>query len=133
MRPTKLKMLIVEDDKLIGRLIKDFFKHHDYEFLAAEDGEEALRLCLEQKPDVIITDLMIPKMNGVQLIETLRSMPEFAVIPIIACTAGGTDLQEQARTAGAHLVVTKPINAEELIKRVDELLMASPYLGDRAY
>lgn len=130
MKPTFLKMLIVDDDALIGEMIKDYFKAEGipYEFLAAGDGEEALKVCLEQKPDILITDIMIPKMNGIELIKRLRGMADFAVMPIIAITAGSEDTKTQAINAGAHMVIEKPINRKDLVKNVNELLLATPFI-----
>ena len=130
MKPTFLKMLIVDDDVLIGEMIKDYFNAEGdkYEFLSAEDGEEALKICLEQRPHILITDIMIPKMSGIELIKHLRGMTEFAVMPIIAITAGSEDMKAQAVKAGAHMVIEKPINRKDLVKKVNELLLATPFI-----
>lgn len=129
MKPAYLKILIVEDDVLIGKMIRDFFNHegYPYEYLFAEDGEEALKICLTQKPDVLITDINIPKMTGIELIAHLRTLPDFAVMPIIAITAGSDELKALAVKVGAHLVLSKPLQRKELIQKVDELLSASPF------
>ena len=129
-RPDKIKMLIVEDDRLIGRMIKDFFEMEgeSYVFLAAESGLEAFDLCLKEKPDVIITDLMLPGMDGIQLIRQLRELSDFAVTPIVACTAGGPTMESDAMDAGAHMVLAKPIDQKALVSAVDSLLKVSPFL-----
>ena len=129
MKPTSLKMLIVDDDKFIAIMLRDFFKSQDYEIFTAADGEEALAACLEKKPDFIITDLMLPQMSGVELIKKLRSMEEFAVTPIIALTAGSSATRDAARDAGAHMVLEKPIRRIELQQKVDELLAATPFVS----
>jgi len=129
MKPTSLKMLIVDDDLLIAIMLKDFFKGMDYEIHTACDGQEALDVCLALKPDFIITDIMLPTMSGIELIKKLRSMPEFAVLPIIAFTAGSSQMREEAKLAGAHMVLEKPIRRMELLQKVDELLHATPFIA----
>jgi CheY-like chemotaxis protein len=128
MKPTSLKMLIVDDDAFISIMLKDFFKNQDYEILTAADGEEALTICLKHRPDFIITDIMLPQMSGIELIKKLRSMDDFAVTPIIALTAGSQNLREDASNAGAHMVLEKPIRRIELQQKVDELLHATPFI-----
>lgn len=129
MRPTSLKMLIVDDDAFIAIMLKDFFKGQDYEIFTAADGEAALALCLEKRPDFIITDLMLPQMSGVELIKRLRGMHDFAVTPIIALTAGSSVMRDAAKDAGAHMVLEKPIRRIDLQQKVDELLAATPFVS----
>jgi DNA-binding response OmpR family regulator len=129
MKPTHLRMLIVDDDLLIGVMIQEFFKpEENYEVFLAMDGQEAWDMCNIHKPHVLITDLMLPKMSGIDLITKLRATDEFAVMPIIAISAGTPGMREMAKQAGAHLVLEKPIRRIELTQRVDELLAASPFL-----
>ena len=130
MKPTSVKMLIVDDDLLIGAMLRDFFKQagHHFEFFLAIDGEEAMKLCLEVHPDIIITDVMLPKMTGIELITQLRKLPEFAVTPIVAITAGNQAMQDAVHKAGAHMVLEKPIRRIDIIHRVDALLDATPFI-----
>lgn len=121
-------MLIVDDDELIVTMLQDFFKGLDYEFITAADGEEALFQCIENRPDIIVTDIMIPKLTGIELIKKLRKIPDFAVTPIIAITAGSLAMQEEAAKAGAHMVLSKPIRRAVLLKKVDDLLHATPFI-----
>lgn len=129
-RPKGLKVLIVEDDKMIGSLIRHFLEKEDneYTFFSATDGEDAWDLVRKVKPDIVITDIMMPRMDGIALITIMRSNPEFAVTPIIAVTAGTEDLKQAALYAGAHLVLNKPIPEGELLAAVDSLLKSSPFL-----
>jgi CheY-like chemotaxis protein len=129
-RPKKLKILIVEDDKMIGRLVRDLLSKQNEgdTFFSAVDGEEAWSICKLEKPDVVITDIMMPKMDGIALITMMRSTPEFAVTPIIAITAGGEEVSAAATYAGAHLVIRKPIPEGELLAAVETLITASPFI-----
>lgn len=129
MKPTSLKMLIVDDDELISVMLRDFFKGKDYEIFTAANGVEAFKSCLEHKPDFIITDIMLPEMSGIELIKKLRSMNEFAVTPIIAFTAGSLNMRDDAKKAGAHMVLEKPVRRLELLQKVDELLEATPFIN----
>lgn len=121
-------MLIVDDDRIISVMLQDFFKNLNYTISTATDGEEALKFCIEQKPDILITDIMLPQMSGIELITKLRSMHEFAVMPIIALTAGSFEMQEEAKRVGAHMVLEKPLKRLELMQKVDELLHATPFI-----
>lgn len=129
-RPKGLKILIVEDDRMIGKMVRDLLSNWEegHTFFSAVDGEEAWDLCKREHPDVVITDIMMPKMDGIALITMMRSQLEFSVTPIIAVTAGGEDLKNAAIYAGAHMVISKPIPEGELLKAVDTLLKASPFL-----
>ena len=124
----RLKMLVVEDDELIRQLIIHYFEDGPYEFFQAGDGQEALRIALNEKPDVIITDLMMPRLDGNGLIRTLRMMKDFATTPIIAVTAGSVDMRTRARQEGANVVLEKPIREAEAVRTVEELLALTPFV-----
>ena len=124
----RLKMLVVEDDKLIRRLVIGMFESGPYDFVEAEDGQQAYDMALKELPDVIVTDLMLPKMDGATLIKKLRVMKNFATTPIVAITAGTDELKEQARKAGAHAVLSKPLREAEVVRLVEELLAATPFV-----
>jgi CheY-like chemotaxis protein len=127
-RSTKLLMLIVDDDVLIRRMLLDLFADGPYDFVEAEDGEEALRAAKRWKPDVVITDLMLPRLSGDALIRILRKTTEFGATPVIAITAGSDEMRLQAKLAGANIVLTKPLWPQEVVRQVEELLAASPFL-----
>jgi CheY-like chemotaxis protein len=126
--PSKLTMMIVEDDKMIGRMIKDYFSPMAYDFIVVDNAEDALDLALIQNPNVLITDIMMPGKDGIWLIKGLRTFLEFATMPIIAVTAAGPDTREAAMKAGAHMVLEKPIKREALLEAVSTLLRASPFV-----
>lgn len=124
----RLKILVVEDDKLIRKLIIEMLKDGPYDFIEAEDGKQALRVAWTHMPHVIITDLMLPFVDGASMIRSLRVTKEFATTPIIAVTAGTDELKEQARKAGAHAVLSKPLRELEVIKTVADLLAVTPFI-----
>jgi DNA-binding response OmpR family regulator len=114
-------ILIVEDDPAILRGLNDNLRFEHYEVLTATDGETGYRLAIEKKPELVILDLMLPKMNGLELCRKLRS--EGFLSPIMMLTARG---EESDRVLGLDLgaddYVTKPFSVRELLARVRALL-----------
>jgi DNA-binding response OmpR family regulator len=110
-------VLIVEDDPAILRGLKDNFMAESYEVLTAADGEAGLRLVHEEKPDLVILDLMLPRMSGYEVCRRLRD--EGNTTPILMLTARG---EEADRVLGLDLgaddYVTKPFSVRELLARV---------------
>jgi CheY-like chemotaxis protein len=87
------------------------------------DGQEALECLAEFRPDLVLTDLMMPVMDGIQLIAHIKADPEFADVPIVAITADITDrAARRAREAGAVDVITKPIDLAALLDRLKVLV-----------
>lgn len=127
-KPDKLRMLLVEDDNFIRKLVMSYFDPEVYEFMEADDGQDALKVVLNTRPDVILTDLMLPRLGGSGLIRTLRQMKDFATIPIIAITAGGDDLQKEAKAAGANIVLSKPLRKAQVVSLVEEFLSLTPFI-----
>jgi DNA-binding response OmpR family regulator len=111
------RVLIVEDDRAILRGLKDNLVAESYEVLTAADGEAGLRLVHEQKPDLVILDLMLPRMSGYEVCRRLRD--EGNTTPILMLTARG---EEADRVLGLDLgaddYVTKPFSVRELLARV---------------
>ena len=126
--PRKLLVLVVEDDNFIRKLVIDMLKDGPYDFLEAEDGPSALYKASKHNPDVIITDLMLPMLSGSDMIRELRKHIDFATTPIIAVTAGGSELQAEAKAAGAHLVLSKPLHVEAVVSAVENLIASTPFL-----
>lgn len=115
------RILVVEDDPAILRGLADNLKFESYEVLTAPDGEMGYRLIQEKKPDLIILDLMLPKLSGYELCRRLRN--ERSTTPILMLTARG---EEGDRVLGLDLgaddYVTKPFSVRELLARVRALL-----------
>ena len=87
------------------------------------DGQEALDCLADFRPDLVLTDLMMPVMGGIELISRIRADPEFAAVPIVAITADVTDqAARQARQAGAVDVINKPIDLSALLDRLRVLV-----------
>src|SRR5262249_44334261 len=115
------RILVIEDDPAILRGLADNLKFESYEVLTAADGEAGYRLIKEQHPDLIILDLMLPKMSGYEVCRKVRD--EGVTTPILMLTARG---QEGDRVLGLDLgaddYVTKPFSVRELLARVRALL-----------
>jgi DNA-binding response OmpR family regulator len=110
-------VLIVEDDPTIHRVVRDNLRHEHHDVLSATDGETGYRLAREKKPDVMILDLMLPKMTGLDVCRKLRA--DGFMAPIIMLTARSEEGDRvQGLDLGADDYVTKPCSIRELLARV---------------
>ena len=115
------RILVVEDDPAILRGLRDNLALESHDVLTATDGEMAHRLVVESHPDLVILDVMLPKMNGYELCRRLRS--EGATVPILMLTARGEEGDRvHGLDLGADDYVTKPFSLRELLARVRALL-----------
>lgn len=117
------RILIVEDDKDILNLVAWHLKASDYEVLKAEDGVSGLDIVMREKPDLVILDLMLPGMDGLEVCKALKRNKDTATIPIIMLTARG---EEADRIVGLELgsddYVVKPFSPRELVLRVQAVM-----------
>ncbi len=114
-------VLIVEDDPTMLRALKDNFEFHGYKIVAAEDGEEGLNAALNAKPDLIVLDIMLPKINGYEVCRLIRR--EKLAMPIVMLTAKGEESDIiLGLNLGADDYVTKPFSIKELLARAEALL-----------
>ena len=115
------KILVVEDDKNLGKLIATCLKKANYTVFDTRNGKEALELMDTEYVDLIVTDIMMPEMNGYELIKSLREAKYETPILIITAKEDIED-KKQGFTLGADDYMVKPINIDELILRVKSLL-----------
>jgi DNA-binding response OmpR family regulator len=121
------KILVVDDDAKTAELVKLYLNRDGYRVLTAYDGTEALRLARESHPDLIVLDLMLPGIDGLEVCRTLRSKSD---VPIIMLTAKTTDQDKLTGLGlGADDYVTKPFSPRELAARVRAVLRRLP--GER--
>ena len=117
---TELTALIVEDDKSVSQLIRLYLAQAGYRVLAAEDGPSGLQMALEESPDIVLLDLNLPGMDGIEVCKNVRKESE---VPIIMVTAR---VEEDDRLSGLDLgaddYVSKPFSPRELIARVNAVL-----------
>ena len=115
-----MKILVVEDDRTVGQYVKRGLEEQRYHADLVEDGMEGLRLASGGRYDLIVLDLRLPEMNGLEVLRTLRDRGN--TTPILVLTAqDAVDFKVQALRSGADDYVTKPFAFEELLARVEAL------------
>ena len=121
-----LSVLVVDDDPVILRLLQVNFELEGIGVAIAVDGEEGLKMAQSNPPDLVISDIMMPKVNGLELLAALRSSPETASMPVILLSAKAqvADVQ-RGLELGADDYVTKPFDPLELIDRIYKVLAKS--------
>jgi len=116
-------VLVVDDETNIVLSLEFLMKQAGHEVRIATDGEEALRMVEEKTPDLILLDLMIPKRDGYDVCQTIRSNPDLADVKIIMLTARGLEVErEKGLALGANAYVTKPFSTQGLTELVNSLL-----------
>jgi len=122
------RVLIVEDDDSMATALRDGFQYEGFTVLLARDGAAGLQAAGEEKPDLIILDVMLPRMNGLDLCRQLRK--EGNSVPIIMLTARGQEIDKVlGLKLGADDYVTKPFGFLELMARVEAVLRRGPARG----
>ncbi|HKG23797.1 MAG TPA: response regulator [Blastocatellia bacterium] len=116
------KILVVEDNLDMRELLHLYLKREGFTVLTAADGREGLYLTTSERPDLIITDINMPNLDGIEMMKQIRSHPELADISIIVLTAFGFVERNNAIRAGANRAVDKPADFDFLIANVKELL-----------
>ena len=120
----KDKILIVEDNPQNMRLIEMTLRGKGYNLFKAIDGEQALDMAMREQPDLIIMDIQLPKLNGLEVTRKLRKIPAFSHTPIIAITAYAMKGdKERTIDAGCDAYVSKPINTRELPGMIAQMLL----------
>jgi two-component system cell cycle response regulator DivK len=120
------KILVVEDNELNLKLFCDLLRAHDYAAEPVRDGREALARAREFAPDLIVMDIQMPHITGLELIEQLKADAELRPIPIMAVTAyAARGDEERIRDAGAEGYVSKPISVVRFVEAVRALLDAA--------
>ena len=115
------RIIVIEDDRAILRGLKDNLEFESYEVLTATDGEQGYRLIREHHPDLIVLDLMIPKMDGYELCRKVRS--DGMAVPILMLTARSEEMDRvHGLDIGADDYVTKPFSVPELLARIRAIL-----------
>jgi two-component system alkaline phosphatase synthesis response regulator PhoP len=118
---SRAKILVVEDEPNMVVGLRDNFEFEGYEVLTARDGVEGLELALEESPDLVVLDVMMPRMSGLEVCKQLRA--QRASIPIIMLTARGQEVDKVVGLElGADDYVTKPFSIRELLARVKAVL-----------
>jgi len=119
----KHRILVADDDASLRRLILTTLGDRDFELLHAVDGEEALRLTREQRPELVLLDVNMPKLDGFEVSRQIKADPTTAAIKVVMLTARGTDVDRvRGRDAGADDYFIKPFSPVQLLNKVHALL-----------
>lgn len=117
------KVLVVDDEEYIQHILNFSFGAEGYEVITAADGAEAIAKAVTEKPDIIVLDIMMPKMDGYEACKKLKADPQTKGIPVILLTAKGRDVDRRLGSdAGADDYVVKPFSPGRLIERVEGMI-----------
>ncbi|MBX3086240.1 MAG: response regulator [Anaerolineae bacterium] len=119
------KVLIVDDEKPTVELLQRYFSIKGFEALGAFGGQDSLMMIKLEKPEVVILDLMMPDMDGYEVLRHIRSNPEMANTPVLMLTANASlDGPDKAAAAGADGYMTKPVRFPELMAELERIYRA---------
>jgi CheY-like chemotaxis protein len=120
------RILLADDSITIQKVVELTFSDGDYEVTAVNNGAKAIQKLSEMRPDVILSDIIMPEKNGYEVCEYVKSHPEFRTIPVILLTGTFEPFDpDRADKAGCDAVVTKPFESQSLIHKVEELIAQS--------
>jgi CheY-like chemotaxis protein len=120
------KILLADDSITIQKVVELTFSDGDYEVTAVNNGAKAIQKLAEMRPDIILSDIIMPEKNGYEVCEFVKSHPEYRNIPVILLTGTFEPFDpDRADKAGCDAVVTKPFESQSLIHKVEELVQAS--------
>jgi len=119
------KILIIDDNPDTRDLTHLHLTTEGFVVVVASDGREGLYMAVAEQPDLIITDISMPGVNGIELVKQLGAQPELDNVPILVLTAFGDEEMDKAIRAGAHRAMSKPVHLDSLMDEVRMLLTAS--------
>jgi len=122
------KILVVDDSDDTRDMMAKLLELESFDVVTAEDGYDGLDVANAEQPDLIITDINMPNLNGIEMIKELRRRTAFEQIPIMAITAYGNGVAREALDAGANRATTKPVQFVSLLGEIRDLLVGlSPH------
>jgi two-component system, chemotaxis family, response regulator PixH len=114
-----ITVLVVEDTMSEQQLITLYLQEAGYKVINANNGKDAISKVNDQKPDVVVTDVVMPGMNGFELCRSLKKNPETQKLPVIACTSKNQELDRLwGMKQGVDVYVTKPFTREEIVRAI---------------
>src|SRR5687768_8612938 len=120
------KILLADDSITIQKVVELTFSDGDYEVTAVNNGAKAVQKLAEMRPDIILSDIIMPEKNGYEVCEYVKSHPEYRSIPVVLLTGTFEPFDpDRADKAGCDAVVTKPFESQSLIHKVEELIEQS--------
>ena len=114
------RILVVEDEEDILRLVTFRLRKLGYEILTATDGQKALALIREERPDLILLDLRLPIIDGYEICKRVKADEELKHIPVILLTAAAVMIDEKAKEAGADDYIIKPFDSQDLVRKMQK-------------
>ena len=122
-RPVRKKVLIVEDNDLNMKLFNDLLEAHGYFTLQTRDGVEALRMARQHRPDLILMDIQLPEVSGLEVTKWLKEDDDLRTIPVIAVTAFAMKGdEEKIRNGGCEAYIAKPISVAGFMRTIERFL-----------
>lgn len=117
------KILIVEDNELNMKLFHDLLEVHGYTILQTKDGREALQLAREHRPDLILMDIQLPEVSGLEVTKWIKADDDLKSIPVIAVTAFAMKGdEEKIRSGGCEAYIAKPISVNSFLETIQTVL-----------
>ncbi len=121
------RVLIADDEPNIVLALEMLMRREGYEIRTVHDGEKAVEAARDFRPDLILLDVMMPKMDGYEVCERLRADPALKGVSIVMLTAKGREVErEKGMALGADLYITKPFSTRDVVQKVKEVLAAQP-------
>lgn len=119
----RIKILVVDDERMIVAMVKDLLETKQYEVLTAHDGEEGLKKARFAQPDLILLDIMLPKLDGFKVCRLLKFDLKYRHIPILMLSARAADVdRDLSAQVGADAYMVKPFEPQQLLTKISELL-----------
>lgn len=124
---TKKKILIIEDDSILLKAMQEFLSADGFDVITASDGEEGLRFARSKSPDLVLLDIILPKVNGFEVLKEIKDNPQIKKVPIVLLTnLGGLNDVEKALALGASTYLVKSdYKLEEISQKIRETLEMS--------
>ena len=116
-------ILIVEDNEKNMKLVRDILAHHGHRVIEAITGEDGVRLALSEQPDLILMDIQLPDISGVEALARIRRVPALDAVPVLAVSASVMpDEQQRIVSSGFDAFIAKPINIKQFMESVQSFL-----------
>ena len=118
----KVRILIVDDEPNIVRTLKDRLEMNEYDVITGSNGKEGLDLAIKEQPDIILLDVIMPLMDGLEMLEALRRRPECSGMAVIMLTARSqTQDIARAKSCGIEDYIVKPFDLSELLEKIENV------------
>ncbi|HEY4485599.1 MAG TPA: response regulator [Nitrospiria bacterium] len=119
---SRKKVLIIEDEEVCTQLVRLVALKSDVDILTAVDGEEGIQKALSEKPDLIFLDIMLPKVNGFEVVKALRGQPSMANVPIVVISARSGNDGQKILDTGCQQFISKPFKVGQIREAMEKFL-----------